>query len=57
MGSAIADFDNDGWPDLFYVTGSVSGDRSDTAGVSFRTPAILFATWRRRRRECKDAAV
>jgi len=42
-GAAIGDFDNDGWPDLFYVTGSVYPEMEATLpAYPFRTPAVLF---------------
>jgi len=42
-GAAIGDFDNDGWPDLFYVTGSVYPEIEATLpAYPFRTPAVLF---------------
>lgn len=42
-GAAISDFDNDGWPDLFYVTGSVYPEmEAKLPAYPFRTPSVLF---------------
>jgi hypothetical protein len=42
-GAAMLDFDNDGLPDLFYVTGMVSPELGGALPDSpYRTPAVLF---------------
>jgi enediyne biosynthesis protein E4 len=42
-GTGIADFDNDGWPDLLLVTGSVYPEVERTLpSYAFRTPRLLF---------------
>jgi hypothetical protein len=42
-GAAIADFDNDGLPDLFWVTGSVYPEiEARLPAYPFRTPPVLF---------------
>ncbi len=42
-GAGIADLDNNGWPDLFWVTGHVYPEvNSKLAGSPLRTPRVLF---------------
>jgi hypothetical protein len=42
-GAAIADFDRDGWPDLFWVTGSVYPEiERKLPAYPYRTPRVLF---------------
>jgi hypothetical protein len=42
-GNGIQDFDNDGWPDIFWVTGSVYPEVEKThPEYAFRTPRVLF---------------
>jgi hypothetical protein len=42
-GATISDFDNDGWPDLFLVTGSVYPEvEKKLPAYPFRTPRIIF---------------
>ena len=42
-GAAIADFDNDGWCDLFFTTGMVYPDlEPKIPGASWKTPNVLF---------------
>ncbi|MDR3718896.1 MAG: CRTAC1 family protein [Bryobacteraceae bacterium] len=42
-GAGIQDFDNDGWPDIFWVTGSVYPEVEKThPEYAFRTPRVLF---------------
>lgn len=42
-GAAMADFDNDGWPDIFYVTGNVYPEVVRTVpGYPYRSPRMLF---------------
>ncbi len=36
-GASIADFDNDGWPDIFFATGHVYPEMAD-----YETPPVLF---------------
>lgn len=42
-GAAMADFDNDGWPDIFFVTGNVypEADR-ELPSYPYRSPRLLF---------------
>ncbi len=42
-GAALSDFDNDGWPDIFFVTGSVypEADRA-LPGYPYKSPRMLF---------------
>ncbi|MFN0052857.1 MAG: CRTAC1 family protein [Planctomycetales bacterium] len=44
FGAKWADFDNDGWPDIFFVNGHVYDNAADVqgAGVDFRQPISLF---------------
>jgi hypothetical protein len=42
-GAALADFDNDGWPDIFFVTGSVYPEASrELPGYPYESPRMLF---------------
>lgn len=42
-GAAIADFDNNGWPDLFWVTGQVYPElEKKLSQFPYRTPRVLF---------------
>ena len=42
-GAGMPDLDNDGWPDLFYVTGRrLPGDRERDAAVPHRGPRVVF---------------
>jgi hypothetical protein len=42
-GAGMADFDNDGLPDLFYVTGSVYPEiEAKAPAYAYRTPRVLF---------------
>jgi hypothetical protein len=42
-GAAMLDFDNDGLPDLFYVTGMVSPEvERELPDAPYKTPAVLF---------------
>jgi hypothetical protein len=42
-GAAIADFDNDGWPDIFFVTGNVYPEASRALpGYPYASPRMLF---------------
>ncbi len=42
-GAGMPDLDNDGWPDIFYVTGNVYPDTErDLPAYPYRTPALLF---------------
>lgn len=42
-GVGMPDLDNDGWPDIFYVTGNVYPDTErDLPAYPYRTPALLF---------------
>lgn len=42
-GAAMADFDNDGWSDLFFVTGSVYPEAErELPGYPYRSPRLLF---------------
>ncbi len=42
-GAGIQDFDNDGWPDIFWVTGSVYPEvEKSHPEYAFRTPRVLF---------------
>jgi enediyne biosynthesis protein E4 len=42
-GATMNDFDNDGWPDLLYVTGSVYPEVEKTlAAYPWRTPRVVF---------------
>jgi hypothetical protein len=42
-GTGLADFDNDGWPDLLIVTGSVYPEVERTlSSYPFRTPRLVF---------------
>jgi hypothetical protein len=42
-GAAIADFDNDGLPDLFFATGMVSPEvERDLSDARYKTPSMLF---------------
>ena len=48
-GAGMADFDNDGFPDIFLVTGSVYPEVERTLpAYPFRTPRLLFRQPRRR---------
>ena len=44
FGTKWADFENDGWPDLFFVNGHVYDNASDVEGrgAEFRQPLLLF---------------
>jgi hypothetical protein len=42
-GIGMPDLDNDGWPDIFYVTGNVYPDTErDLPSYPYRSPAMLF---------------
>ena len=42
-GAGIVDLDNDGWPDIFVVTGSpYPGLDKNGGGIPFRTPRLVF---------------
>lgn len=42
-GAAMADFDHDGWPDLFWVTGSVYPEiERRLPAYPYRTPRVMF---------------
>jgi hypothetical protein len=42
-GAAIADWDHDGWPDLFWVTGSVYPEiERKLPAYAYRTPRVMF---------------
>ncbi|MEB2361418.1 MAG: CRTAC1 family protein [Bryobacterales bacterium] len=42
-GAGIADLDNDGWPDLFHVTGSVYPEvEKKIPGYPYKTPRVVF---------------
>ena len=42
-GAGMPDLDNDGWPDIFYVTGNVYPDTErDLPAYPYRTPPMLF---------------
>lgn len=42
-GAGFADYDNDGWSDLFYVTGHVYPKVDDSElGIPFKTPRIVY---------------
>jgi enediyne biosynthesis protein E4 len=40
-GAGFVDFDNDGWPDIFYVTGHVYPE-VEQVGEPFRTPRVVY---------------
>jgi hypothetical protein len=40
-GASLSDFDNDGWADIFFVTGSVYPEL-DKKGIPNKTPSLLF---------------
>lgn len=49
FGAKWADFDNDGWPDLFFVNGHVYDNARDVQpGAEFRQPICLFQNIRGR---------
>jgi len=41
-GAGIIDFDNDGWPDIFYVTGHVYPEIEGKSDTTFCSPRIVF---------------
>lgn len=42
-GTGMADFDNDGWPDIYFVTGQVYPDvEKQLPQFPYRSPALLF---------------
>ncbi len=42
-GAAMADFDNDGWPDLFFASGNVYAEtEKQLPAYPYRTPRLLF---------------
>jgi enediyne biosynthesis protein E4 len=46
-GAVIADFDNDGWPDLFVATGSIYPElEARHSEYPFRTPRVLYRNLR-----------
>ena len=41
-GIGIEDFDNDGWPDIFWVTGGIYPELQNKPDQPYKTPRVLF---------------
>ncbi len=41
-GAGFIDFDNDGWPDIFHVTGHVYPEIEQAADTTFKSPRLLY---------------
>ena len=41
-GAGFMDYDNDGWPDILYVTGHVYPEIEHNLGRTFKTPRIVY---------------